>query len=56
MVDLEKMMLQEEVGENEEGIDIEDGDTREEDEDGDVEDDIEMSETPFHESKRARVD
>ena len=56
MVDLEEMMLQEEVGEIEEGIDIEDGDKREENEDGVVEDDIEMSETPFRGSKRARVD
>lgn len=29
---------------------------REENEDGNVEDDIEMSETPFRESQRARVD
>lgn len=35
---------------------IEDENTREEMEHGDFEDDIEMSETPFRESKRARVD
>ena len=53
MVDLEEMMLQEEVGENEEGIGIEDGDNREENVD---EDGVEMSVTSFRGLKRARVD
>ena len=57
MVNLEEMMLQEEVGENEGGTDVEDaGDGMERNGDGDVEEDIEMSETLFCGSKRARVD
>ena len=47
MVDVEEMMSQEEVGEDKEVINIDDGDTREENEDGDVEDDFEMSENLF---------
>ena len=53
MIDLEKIMLQEKIGENEDGIDIEDGDTREKNKDRDVGDDIRMSETPFCQSKKA---
>ncbi len=47
MFDLGDIMLQKEVKENEKSIDIEDENTREKNEDGDIEDDIEMSKTLF---------
>lgn len=55
MVDLEEMMLQEEVGEDEEGTDAEDGNRRGDSEDGDVGFDIETAET-LRGSKTARID
>lgn len=53
MIDLEEIMLQEEVGKNEKGINIEDGDTREWNKDSYVENDIKMSKPPVCESKKA---
>lgn len=55
MVDFKEMILQEEVGKNEEDIDIKNGDTKEEKEDRDVGQNIDMSETPFHELKRTCI-
>ncbi len=43
MIDLQKIMLQEEVGENEESINREEKDNRKKNEDWDVENDITMS-------------
>lgn len=48
-------MLQEEVRKNEKDIDIKNGDTKEDNEDGDVEKNIEMLETPFYGLKEACI-
>ena len=56
MVNLDEMMLQEEVGENEGGTDVDNvGDGMEKNRDGDVEEDVEMSEPLFCKSKNVEV-
>ncbi len=52
IIDLEEIFLQEQVGKNEEDIDIEDRDTKGEYEDSDVEHDIKMLETLLRRLKR----